>query len=308
MQALASVDAEKSDSGVQLAEFNFKITDRIGIAAAKFCWAVQFSSRYCYMKEVGSLKQEMEEENLVTSESATSEKPVLKNSKHSLESGMAQNELFKKELAENELNPEEQPKGNPLATTACSQITPNSQHGDALDSGATNPHCEQFETTPTISKRPSIGNLVPSCLSIAPDPLPPPRMPGLIPLQHTQPSIQASSSRFSPPPSSSSSSPPSATQFALHPGLPDLVQVSSDSGSVDSHGNAGRCREYRKKRKRVLSECERNLAKMVAANSKLRRVAARLEHRVGKLKAFYIHSVLHSKYKCLNSDCMTLEK
>jgi len=249
------------------------------------------------MEEVGSFKQEMEEENLVTCESKTSKTPVLKNSEH-----------FKKELVENEPNPEEQPKGNPLATKACSQITPNSQHGDALDLGATNPLCDQFENNSTTSKRPSIGNLVPSCLSLAPGPLPPPPMPGLIPLQHTQPSIPTSSSRFSPPPSSSSSSPPSATQFALHPGLPDLVQVSSDSGSVDSHGNAGRCREYRKKRKRVLSECERDLAKMVAANSKLRRVAARLEHRVGKLKAFYIHSVLHSKYKCLNSDCMTLEK
>ena len=58
----------------------------------------------------------------------------------------------------------------------------------------------------------------------------------------------------------------------------------------------------------MLSECERDLAKMVAANEQLKQVAARLEHRVGKLKAFYIHSVLHSKYKCLNSVCMNLEK
>ena len=256
----------------------------------------------------------MEETNLVPSESTASETPVLTHTEHSLEQGLAGKNPFKKDLIENEPNPEEQSKGNPLATTACSpQITPNSQHGDSLDSEVTDslrnsPICDQFEIPPSTSRRPSIGNRLPSCSSVATAaPLPPPPMPGLIPLQNTEPSILASS-RFSPPPSSSSSSPPSATQFALQPGLPDLVQVSSDSGSVDSHGNAGRCREYRKKRKRVLSECERDLAKMVATNAKLRRVAARLEHRVGKLKAFYIHSVLHSKYKCLNSDCITLEK
>jgi len=229
----------------------------------------------------------MEEENLGSCESTTTAKPVLTKSEHSLQPG----------LAEKEPNPEEQLKRNPLATIACSpQITSTSQHGDgdALDadlksSGMANssekgPLCDQFEIVPSAG------------------PLPPPPMPGLIPLQHTQPFI---SSRFSPPPSSSSSSPPpSSTQFALLPGnLPDLVQVSSDSGSVDSqpHGNAGRCREYRKKRKRVLSECERDLAKMVAANAKLKKVADRLEHRVGKLKAFYIDSVILSKYKCLNS-------
>ena len=241
----------------------------------------------------------MEEENLQPS---TSDTPVRTNSEHSMEQG----------LVKNDPNIEEQTKGNPLATRACSpQNTPHSQHGDSLDSGVTNllkndPQGDLFEIPPSTSRRPSNGNLVPSRLSVTTTvgPLPPPLMPGLIPLQNTQPS----SSHFSPPPSSSSSSPPSATQFALQPGLPDLVQVSSDSGSVDSHGNAGRCREYRKKRKRVLSECERDLAKMVAANAKLRRVAARLEHRVGKLKAFYIHSVLHSKYKCLNSDCNNIEK
>jgi len=249
----------------------------------------------------------MEEENLGSCESTTTAKPVLTKSEHSLQPGMA----------EKEPNPEEQLKRNPLATIACSpQITSTSQHGDgdALDadlksSGMANSSekgslCDQFEIAPSTSKRQSLGNLLPSsCLSVASSgALPPPPMPGLIPLQHTQPFI---SSRFSPPPSSSSSSPPpSSTQFALLPGnLPDLVQVSSDSGSVDSqpHGNAGRCREYRKKRKRVLSECERDLAKMVAANAKLKKVADRLEHRVGKLKAFYIDSVILSKYKCLNS-------
>ena len=235
----------------------------------------------------------MEEESLLTASKTSAHV----NSEHSLKPRLIENEPSKINM---ELESEEKSKGNPLATGVCPQISPNSQHNDALDSGAAIPLkkgslCDQI--TATIPKKPSIGSQVPSCLSAATGP--PPDMPGLIPIQHTQSSIPASS-RFSPPPSSSFS----ASQFPL----PDLVQVSSDSGSIDSHGNAGRCREYRKKRKRVLSECERDLSKMVAANEQLKKVAARLEHRVGKLKAFYIHSVLHSKYKCLNSVCMNLEK
>ena len=216
----------------------------------------------------------MEEQNLLSPEPTNSKTTVPTNSEHSLKVKLVKNEPSEINM---ELESEEKSKGNLLATASCTQITPKSQHGDALDSGATN-----------------------SCLSAAIGPLPPPIMPGLIPIQHTQPP-----SRFSPLPSISYSSSSASSRFAL----PDLVQVSSDSGSIDSHhGNAGRCRVYRKKRKRVLSECERDLAKMVAANSKLKKVSARLEHRVGKLKAFYIHSVLHSKYKCLNSVCMNLEK
>jgi len=260
-----------------------------------------------YKKEVETVEgllQGMEEQNVLSPVSTASSTPVFTSSEQSLKPRLIKDETFKINM---EHECEEKPKGNLLTTAACSQITPNSQHGNALDSsfenpGVTNPLkmgalSDQFEITATIPKKPSIGSQAPSCLSAATGP--PPDMPGLIPIQQTQSFIPASS-RFSPPPSSSFS----ASQFPL----PDLVQVSSDSGSIDSHGNAGRCREYRKKRKRVLSECERDLAKMVAANEQLKQVAARLEHRVGKLKAFYIHSVLHSKYKCLNSVCMNLEK
>ena len=58
----------------------------------------------------------------------------------------------------------------------------------------------------------------------------------------------------------------------------------------------------------MLSECERELEKIIASNTKLKRVVARLEYRVGKLKAFYIHSVLNSRYKCINSESTNMKK
>ena len=161
----------------------------------------------------------------------------------------------------------------------------------AASASSRNSHDGQTETISALLRRPSsnahgsegLGNQWP---------LP---MPGLIPLQ---PSLS---------PSSSSATQVFGNPIPPQPGLHDLVQVSSDSGSVDSHPNAGWCREYRKQRKRVLSECEGELAEVSLHNAKLRRVVGRLEYRVGKLKAFYIHSVINSRYKCLSSECALLD-
>jgi len=163
----------------------------------------------------------------------------------------------------------------------------------AASASPRNSHDGQTETISALLRRPSSNAYVPSEGLSDQWPLP---MPGLIPLQ---PSLL---------PSSSSATQVFGNPVPPQPGLHDLVQVSSDSGSVDSHPNAGWCREYRKQRKRVLSECEGELAEVSLHNAKLRRVAGRLEYRVGKLKAFYIHSVINSRYKCLSSECAPLDK
>jgi len=165
----------------------------------------------------------------------------------------------------------------------------------AASASSRNSHEGQSETISELLRRPSSNAHVPSGSEGLSDQWPLP-MPGLIPLQ---PSIS---------PSSSSATQVFGNPVPPQPGLLDLVQVSSDSGSVDSHPNAGWCREYRKQRKRVLSECEGELAEVSLHNAKLRRVAGRLEYRVGKLKAFYIHSVINSRYKCLSSECVLLDK
>ena len=162
----------------------------------------------------------------------------------------------------------------------------------AASASSRNSHDGQTETISALLRRPSSNAHGFEGLS---DQWPLP-MPGLIPLQ---PSLS---------PSSSSATQVFGNPVPPQPGLHDLVQVSSDSGSVDSHPNAGWCREYRKQRKRVLSECEGELAEVSLHNAKLRRVAGRLEYRVGKLKAFYIHSVINSRYKCLSSECALLDK
>ena len=165
----------------------------------------------------------------------------------------------------------------------------------AVSAGSRNSHDGQTETISALLRRPSSNAQVPSGSEGLSDQWPLP-MPGLIPLQ---PSLS---------PSSSSATQLFGNPVPPQPGLHDLVQVSSDSGSVDSHPNAGWCREYRKQRKRVLSECEAELAEVSLHNAKLRRVVGRLEYRVGKLKAFYIHSVINSRYKCLSSECALLDK
>lgn len=161
-----------------------------------------------------------------------------------------------------------------------------------MAASASSRNSHETETISALLKTPSSNAHGPEGLS---DQWPLP-MPGLIPLQ-------PSSS-----PSSSSATQVFGNPVPPQPGLRDLVQVSSDSGSVDSHPNAGWCREYRKQRKRVLSECEGELAEVSLHNAKLRRVVGRLEYRVGKLKAFYIHSVINSRYKCLSSECALLDK
>ena len=163
----------------------------------------------------------------------------------------------------------------------------------AVSASSRNSHDGQAENISAPLRRPSSN--VPSGSEGPADQWPLP-MPGLIPLQ---PSLS---------PSSSSATQVYGNPVPPQPGLHDLVHVSSDSGSVDSHPNAGWCREYRKQRKRVLSECEGELAEVSLQNAKLRRVAGRLEYRVGKLKAFYIHSVINSRYKCLSSECTLLDK
>ena len=259
------------------------------------------------MEEIQRLilsRQRMEEKDLITHESATGETSVPTSS----EPLVTGNESSKKTLVDDSTG-----TLGKKVMTACSQSTSNQPHGEGFESDCKilvlnnstkkSSTCEQFDTTPTVSgKLLTTDQPVPPCVSTTASlgSLTPP-MPGLIPLQQT-----ALLSHLSP---TSSSPTPLATQFpALQPGLQDLVQVSSDSGSVDSHGNAGRCREYRKKRKRVLSECERELEKIIASNTKLKRVVARLEYRVGKLKAFYIHSVLNSRYKCINSESTNMKK
>ena len=165
----------------------------------------------------------------------------------------------------------------------------------AVSAGSRNSHDGQTEAISALLRRPMSSAHVPSGSEGLSDQWPLP-MPGLIPLQ---PSLS---------PSSSSATQVFGNPVPPQPGLHDLVHVSSDSGSVDSHPNAGWCREYRKQRKRVLSECEAELAEVSLHNAKLRRVVGRLEYRVGKLKAFYIHSVINSRYKCLSSKCALLDK
>ena len=165
----------------------------------------------------------------------------------------------------------------------------------AVSASSRNSHDGQTEAISALLRRPMSSAHVPSGSEGLSDQWPLP-MPGLIPLQ---PSLS---------PSSSSATQVFGNPVPPQPGLHDLVHVSSDSGSVDSHPNAGWCREYRKQRKRVLSECEGELAEVSLQNAKLRRVAGRLEDRVGKLKAFYIHSVINSRYKCLSSECALLDK
>jgi len=140
----------------------------------------------------------------------------------------------------------------------------------------------------------------------------PPPMPDLILL----PSPAPSPSTLAPLHTLPSSMPSSITSFStmtMMPSLPTtlptfpllcspLVQLTSESEASSTQGpssNSGRCKEYRKKRKRVLSECERELGAMVERNRRLARVHSRLEHRVARIKEFYIHSVLNASYKCL---------
>ena len=164
----------------------------------------------------------------------------------------------------------------------------------AVSASSRNSYDGQSETISELLRRPSSNAYMPSGSEGLGDQWPLP-MPGLIPLKPSPPSSSSATQIFGNP-------------VLLQPGLLDLVQVSSDSGSVDSHPNAGWCREYRKQRKRVLSECEGELAEVSLHNAKLRRVVGRLEYRVGKLKAFYIHSVINSRYKCLSSECALLDK
>lgn len=141
----------------------------------------------------------------------------------------------------------------------------------------------------------------------------PPPMPDLILL----PSLAAPSpSTLAPLHALPSSMPSSMTSFSpmtmmspLPTTLPTfpplnspLVNLTSESETSSTQGpvsNSGRCKEYRKKRKRVLSECERELVSMAERNRRLVRVHGRLEHRVKRIKEFYIHSVLNASYKCL---------
>ena len=85
--------------------------------------------------------------------------------------------------------------------------------------------------------------------------------------------------------------------------LPVFVEVSSDSEEEEEEGgggnNAERCRAYRKKRKRVLSECERELHEVTMRNERIRAKYDRLAYRVGTLKAYYIHKIHNDSYKCL---------
>ena len=92
--------------------------------------------------------------------------------------------------------------------------------------------------------------------------------------------------------------------------LPSFVEVSSDSEEEEEGGggeeegggggnNAERCRAYRKKRKRVLSECERELHEVTMRNERVRAKYDRLAYRVGTLKAYYIHKIHSDSYKCL---------
>ena len=221
----------------------------------------------------------MDEENLVIDESAPN--AVVQKSTENLSNiGLTQKVSLDMWLARTD-QPESQ------------EISEKETKLMAVSASPRNSHDGQTETISALLRRPSSNAYVPSEGLSDQWPLP---MPGLIPLQ---PSLS---------PSSSSATQVFGNPVPPQPGLHDLVQVSSDSGSVDSHPNAGWCREYRKQRKRVLSECEGELAEVSLHNAKLRRVAGRLEYRVGKLKAFYIHSVINSRYKCLSSECALLDK
>ena len=89
-----------------------------------------------YKKEVETVEgllQGMEEQNVLSPVSTASSTPVFTSSEQSLKPRLIKDETIKINM---EHECEEKPKGNLLTTAACSQITPNSQHGNALDSSS----------------------------------------------------------------------------------------------------------------------------------------------------------------------------
>jgi len=89
--------------------------------------------------------------------------------------------------------------------------------------------------------------------------------------------------------------------------IPDMVQISSDSGDGQ---NAGRCRKYRKMRKRVLSECMKELEAVQTKHNRLKARHDRLEYKVETLKSVYIYSILNKTYDCMgpqqSSNCINI--
>ena len=99
---------------------------------------------------------------------------------------------------------------------------------------------------------------------------------------------------------------PTITTFERR--VPPFEEISSDSESAaKSGGNILRCREYRRKRKRVLSECERELQETTKVNTKILGRHSRLQHRVDRLKKFYLQCILEGRFSCKKTEVVEVK-
>jgi len=79
--------------------------------------------------------------------------------------------------------------------------------------------------------------------------------------------------------------------------LPDLVQITSNSEGVQSPGSSSGFQK-RKIRKRVLSECMRELNTVQTKHDRLKALHDRLEYRVNRIKAEYIKIIRTQSFEC----------
>jgi len=80
--------------------------------------------------------------------------------------------------------------------------------------------------------------------------------------------------------------------------LPDLVQITSNSEGVHSPGSSSSGFQKRKIRKRVLSECMRELNTVQTKHDRLKALHDRLEYRVNRIKAEYIKIIRNQSFEC----------
>jgi len=78
--------------------------------------------------------------------------------------------------------------------------------------------------------------------------------------------------------------------------IPDIVQITSNSEGVPPHGTSDI--QKRKIRKRVLSECMRELNTVQSKHDKLKALHDRLEYRVNRIKAEYIKIIRTQTHDC----------
>jgi len=139
----------------------------------------------------------------------------------------------------------------------------------------------------SIARKPETGFQVPnSLLSILQQPA---KSSGLF--------VSSSSSAVSPPKLVPLTHPLTVSSQYSASNLPDIVQITSDSEGVQPQGSDFQ-HQGRKIRKRVLSECMRELNTVQTRHERLKAVHDRLEYRVNRIKAEYMHIIKTQTHDC----------